>query len=61
VDSFAGQLAVELDDRRLIASVIAVTEKQEQKRYVFLHGRPGSSCATIRCIWSRPAVRTAAA
>jgi 3-methylcrotonyl-CoA carboxylase alpha subunit len=35
---FAGQLAVELDDRRLVASVIAVTEKQEQKRHVFLNG-----------------------
>ncbi|MBK7357188.1 acetyl/propionyl/methylcrotonyl-CoA carboxylase subunit alpha [Propionivibrio sp.] len=35
---FAGQLAVELDDRRLIASVIAVTEKQIQKRHVFLNG-----------------------
>ncbi|MCM8595190.1 acetyl/propionyl/methylcrotonyl-CoA carboxylase subunit alpha [Accumulibacter sp.] len=34
----AGQLAVELDDRRLVASVIAVTEKQEQKRHVFLDG-----------------------
>jgi 3-methylcrotonyl-CoA carboxylase alpha subunit len=35
---FAGQLAIELDDRRLVASVIAVTEKQEQKRHVFLNG-----------------------
>jgi 3-methylcrotonyl-CoA carboxylase alpha subunit len=35
---FAGQLAVELDDRRLIASVVAVTEKNEQKRHVFLNG-----------------------
>ncbi|MBL8392430.1 MAG: acetyl/propionyl/methylcrotonyl-CoA carboxylase subunit alpha [Candidatus Accumulibacter sp.] len=35
---FAGQLAVELDDRRLIASVIAVNEKQEQRRHVFLDG-----------------------
>ena len=35
---FAGQLAVELDDRRLVASVVAVNEKQEQKRYVFLNG-----------------------
>ncbi|MBL8394177.1 MAG: acetyl/propionyl/methylcrotonyl-CoA carboxylase subunit alpha [Candidatus Accumulibacter sp.] len=35
---FAGQLAVELDDRRLVASVIALTEKQEQKRHVFLDG-----------------------
>ncbi|WP_313950252.1 acetyl/propionyl/methylcrotonyl-CoA carboxylase subunit alpha [Accumulibacter sp.] len=35
---FAGQLAVELDDRRLVASVIAVNEKQEQKRHVFLNG-----------------------
>jgi len=35
---FAGQLAVELDDRRLVSSVIAVTEKQEQKRHVFLNG-----------------------
>ena len=33
---FAGQLAVELDDRRLVASVVAVTEKQE--RHVFLNG-----------------------
>ena len=35
---FAGQIAVELDDRRLVSSVIAVTEKQEQKRHVFLNG-----------------------
>ncbi|MBE2259176.1 MAG: acetyl/propionyl/methylcrotonyl-CoA carboxylase subunit alpha [Rhodobacteraceae bacterium] len=35
---FAGQLAVELDDRRLVASVVAVTEKQQQKRHVFLNG-----------------------
>ena len=35
---FAGQLAVELDDRRLVASVVAVTEKHEQKRHVFLNG-----------------------
>jgi len=35
---FAGQLAVELDDRRLVSSVIAVTEKQEQRRHVFLNG-----------------------
>ncbi len=35
---FAGQLAVELDDRRLVASVIAVTEKHEQRRHVFLDG-----------------------
>ena len=35
---FAGQLAVELDDRRLVASVVAVTERQEQKRHVFLNG-----------------------
>ena len=35
---FAGQLAVELDDRRLVASVVAVNEKEEQKRYVFLNG-----------------------
>ena len=35
---FAGQLAVELDDRRLVASVVAVTEKNEQKRHVFLNG-----------------------
>ncbi|MQM31401.1 MAG: 3-methylcrotonyl-CoA carboxylase [Candidatus Accumulibacter phosphatis] len=35
---FAGQLAVELDDRRLVASVVAVNEKQEQKRHVFLNG-----------------------
>ncbi|MFZ2854833.1 MAG: biotin/lipoyl-containing protein, partial [Rhodocyclaceae bacterium] len=35
---FAGQFAVELDDRRLVSSVIAVTEKQEQKRHVFLNG-----------------------
>jgi len=35
---FAGQVAVELDDRRLVASVVAVTEKHEQKRHVFLNG-----------------------
>lgn len=35
---FAGQLAVELDDRRLVASVVAITEKQQQKRHVFLNG-----------------------
>ena len=35
---FAGQLAVELDDRRLVASVIAVTVKNEQRRHVFLNG-----------------------
>jgi 3-methylcrotonyl-CoA carboxylase alpha subunit len=35
---FAGQYAVELDDRRLVSSVVAVTEKQEQKRHVFLNG-----------------------
>ena len=35
---FAGQYAVELDDRRLVSSVVAVTEKQEQKRHVFLDG-----------------------
>ena len=35
---FAGQIAVELDDRRLVSSVIAVTEKHEQKRHVFLNG-----------------------
>jgi 3-methylcrotonyl-CoA carboxylase alpha subunit len=35
---FAGQIAVELDDRRLVSSVVAVTEKQEQKRHVFLNG-----------------------
>ncbi|HMW19147.1 MAG TPA: acetyl/propionyl/methylcrotonyl-CoA carboxylase subunit alpha [Accumulibacter sp.] len=35
---FAGQFAVELDDRRLVASVVAVSEKNEQKRYVFLNG-----------------------
>ena len=35
---FAGQVAVELDDRRLVASVVAVTERQEQKRHVFLNG-----------------------
>ena len=35
---FSGQLAIELDDRRMIASVIAVTEKQIQKRHVFLNG-----------------------
>ena len=35
---FAGQLAVELDDRRLVSSVIAVNEKHEQKRHVFLNG-----------------------
>ncbi|MBA3998510.1 MAG: 3-methylcrotonyl-CoA carboxylase [Candidatus Accumulibacter sp.] len=36
---FAGQLAVELDDRRLVASVIAVGEKHEQKRHVFINGK----------------------
>ena len=35
---FVGQIAVELDDRRLISNVIAVNEKQEQKRHVFLNG-----------------------
>ena len=35
---FAGQYAVELDDRRLVSSVVAVTEKQEQKRHVFFNG-----------------------
>lgn len=35
---FSGQIAVELDDRRLVASVVAVTEKHEQKRHVFLNG-----------------------
>ncbi len=35
---FAGQYAVELDDRRLVSSVVAVTEKQEQKRHVFING-----------------------
>jgi 3-methylcrotonyl-CoA carboxylase alpha subunit len=35
---FAGQYAVELDDRRLVSSVVAVTEKQAQKRHVFLNG-----------------------
>ena len=33
---FAGQLAVELDDRRLVASVVVLKEKQE--RHVFLNG-----------------------
>jgi 3-methylcrotonyl-CoA carboxylase alpha subunit len=36
--SLAGQLAVELDDRRLIGSVVAVSEKQEQRRHIFLNG-----------------------
>ncbi|MEF8699056.1 MAG: acetyl/propionyl/methylcrotonyl-CoA carboxylase subunit alpha [Candidatus Accumulibacter sp. UW26] len=36
---FAGQVAVELDGRRLVVSVVAVTEKHEQKRHVFLNGR----------------------
>ena len=35
---FSGQLAVELDDCRLVASVVAVDEKQAQKRHVFLNG-----------------------
>ena len=35
---FSGQFAVELDDRRLVSSVIVVTEKQEQKRHIFLNG-----------------------
>ncbi len=35
---FAGQIAVELDTRRLVASVVAVTEKHEQRRHVFLNG-----------------------
>ena len=35
---FAGQIAVELDDRRLVSSVVAVSEKQEQRRHVFLNG-----------------------
>lgn len=35
---FNGQIAVELDDRRLVASVVAVTERHEQKRHVFLNG-----------------------
>jgi len=35
---FAGQLAIELDDRRLVASVVALAEKQAQKRHVFLNG-----------------------
>ncbi|HPT50369.1 MAG TPA: acetyl/propionyl/methylcrotonyl-CoA carboxylase subunit alpha [Accumulibacter sp.] len=42
---FAGQLAVELDDRRLVASVVATTEKQQQKRHVFLDG----GTYVIRC------------
>jgi 3-methylcrotonyl-CoA carboxylase alpha subunit len=33
-----GGLAVELDNRRLVVNVVAVTEKQEQKRHVFLFG-----------------------
>ena len=33
-----GELAVELDDRRLIASVVAVAERQVQRRHVFLFG-----------------------
>ncbi|MBN9421783.1 MAG: 3-methylcrotonyl-CoA carboxylase [Candidatus Accumulibacter sp. 66-26] len=36
---FAGQLAIELDDRRLVASVIAVGEKHAQKRHVFINGK----------------------
>jgi len=32
------QVAIEFDDRRLVASVIAVAEKQEQRRHIFLHG-----------------------
>ena len=35
---FAGQIAVELDDRRLVSSVVALSEKSEQRRHVFLHG-----------------------
>jgi 3-methylcrotonyl-CoA carboxylase alpha subunit len=30
---------IELDGRRLVVSVVAVTEKHEQKRHVFLNGR----------------------
>jgi 3-methylcrotonyl-CoA carboxylase alpha subunit len=56
---FAGQLAVELDDRRLVASVVAVNEKQEQKRHVFLNGTTTSFCATIPCTWLKPAEHTA--
>ncbi len=37
-DPLPGQLAVELDAHRLVASVITVTEKHEQKRHVFLNG-----------------------
>jgi 3-methylcrotonyl-CoA carboxylase alpha subunit len=33
-----GGLAVELDNRRLVANVVAVTERLEQKRHVFLFG-----------------------
>jgi len=32
------ELAVELDDRRLVSSIVAVNEKQEQRRHVFLFG-----------------------
>jgi len=35
---FAGQIAVELDDRRLVASVVAVAERNAQRRHVFLQG-----------------------
>ena len=35
---FSGQIAVELDDCRLVSNVIAINEKQEQKRHVFLNG-----------------------
>ena len=34
-----GELAVELDDRRLVCSVVAVAERQEQRRHVFLFGK----------------------
>jgi 3-methylcrotonyl-CoA carboxylase alpha subunit len=32
------QFAIELDDRRLVAGVIAVTEKSEARRHIFLNG-----------------------
>jgi 3-methylcrotonyl-CoA carboxylase alpha subunit len=32
------EYAIELDDRRLIAGVVAVTEKNEPRRHVFLNG-----------------------
>jgi 3-methylcrotonyl-CoA carboxylase alpha subunit len=33
-----GSLAVELDDRRLVANVVATADKQQQRRHVFLFG-----------------------